>query len=172
MWADTVQWGLFSAGSLHTGHNSGCSPRDGSKGTGDMCVLSTCWERRAAFRKTCMMAIPAMWVGVLTIASFHPWEQETGWRISDLSLTGQLPSRCGLPPQMLHADQLHSDRPALSESVQRKQVQTTPRVLITLSGPASAMTKAISARAGQHGCFHHCGSGRQASCYPVGRNCL
>lgn len=82
-----------------------------------------------------MMAIPATWVGVLTIASSHPREQETGWRVSDLSLTGQLPSRCGLPPQMLHTDQLHSDRTALPESVQRKQVQTTPRVLITLSDP-------------------------------------
>lgn len=72
MWAHAAQWGLFSAGSLHTvlglllSHNSGCSPRGGSKGlgTGDVCVLSTCWERRAAFRKTCMMVVPAMWVRV------------------------------------------------------------------------------------------------------------
>lgn len=66
---------------------------------------------------------------------FPPLGAGIDWRISDLSLTGQLPSRCGLPPQMLHTDQLHNDRTALPESVQRKQVQTTPRVLITLSGP-------------------------------------
>lgn len=34
------------------------------------------------------------------------------------------------------------------------------------------MTNVISARAGQHGRVHHCGSGRQAFCHPVGRNRL
>lgn len=63
MWADAVQWGLVSAGSLHT--ILAAAPEVGARAWGqETCVLSTCWERRAAFRKTCKMAIPAMWVRV------------------------------------------------------------------------------------------------------------